>query len=86
MKEEQLQWRVHTPNLLKEVLENNNGMGLLQKPFLIFMDLLSQVADRAIIIDDKELNKLMLRLTLYENADPTSDKYDGKRIDAYLKS
>jgi len=61
-------WSCHTPNLLTEIL-NNPGTGILRVPFNIFGKMLAEVADRAIILDDPELNILMLRLTLYEVAD-----------------
>jgi hypothetical protein len=47
--------------------------------------LLSDVAERAAAINDPELNKLMMRLALYEVADPNSDKYDSQLVIEYLK-
>jgi hypothetical protein len=73
-----LSWMVQTPQLLKEALENNIGTGILQKPFIIFMQLLGEVADRAIELDDRELNKLMIRLGLYEITNPKSEDFDLK--------
>jgi hypothetical protein len=70
-----LQWRVHTPNLLREVL-SNPGAYMLEKPLNIFGKLLAKVGERAAEIDDPELNQLMLRLTIYEQADPESPLYD----------
>jgi|GEM_PF-3052039 len=80
-----LDWRVNTPGLIKEIMSNNH-MAILRTPLQIFSDILSQVADRAIKIDDKELNKLMLRLALYENGDPYSKDYDAKAVNEYLES
>ncbi len=62
-------WKVHTPSLLTEVL-NNKGAAILAQPINIFANLLAKVAERAAQIDDPELNILMMRLTLYEQADP----------------
>lgn len=69
-----VQWKVHTASLLKETL-NNPGCAVLAQPFNIFGDLLSQVAQRAIELDDPQLNILMLRLTLYEQADPNKHTF-----------
>lgn len=77
MKELPAQWICHTSSLLTEVLQNNEGMVIFEKPFNIFGKILGQVSDRAVIINDLELNKLMLRLTLYECADPDSNNYMG---------
>lgn len=77
-------WRVHTPNLLSEVLENP-GTEMLEKPLNIFGKLLYKVAARAIELDDPELNKLMLQLTLYSVADPGSPDYDKGVVDRILR-
>ncbi len=62
-------WSCHTPNLLKEVA-NNNHIG----PAAIALDILGKIlfvlADKAVEINDEELNSLMCRLTLYSTADP----------------
>lgn len=80
-----LNWRVNTPQLLREVL-GNNGVAILNVPLQIFADLLAEVADNAIRINDKELNKLMLRLALYEDGDPYSSSYNEKEVNNYLNS
>jgi hypothetical protein len=69
-----LHWKVHTPNLLKEIL-GNPGTGILNKPIYFLGQLLAAVAERAIILDDPILNGLMLRLTLYEQGDPSHPEY-----------
>ncbi len=48
-------------------------------------DLLCQVATRASQLNDRELNKLMMRLTLYEIADPESREYDKDFVAKYLE-
>lgn len=68
-------WKVHTPNLLAETL-TNPGTSALRVPFRIFGELLLLVAERALTLNDHELNCLMMRLTLYEQADPASPLYD----------
>jgi len=70
-------FQVHTPRLLEEVLVNT-GASALKIPMNIFRQLLGQVATRASEIDDPKLNALMIRLTLYEVADPYSNDYDPK--------
>jgi hypothetical protein len=79
-----LHWRVNTPGLLEEILSNDSA-AILKIPLQIFGRLLSDVAERAAAINDPELNKLMMRLALYEVADPNSDKYDSQLVIEYLK-
>ncbi len=62
-------WRVHTPGLLGEVLSNPTA-AILSKPLNIFGRLLAQVGERAAQINDLHLNALMMRLAIYEVADP----------------
>ena len=85
MTENDLGWRVHTPNLLNEILVNKE-CAILKIPLTIFSTLLQQVGKRASELNDKELNKLMLRLTIYEIADPHSPNYDSKLVSKILKS
>lgn len=70
----ELQWKVHTPNLLKEIL-NNPQAGILRTPINILGKLLYQVGERAKEINDPTLNKLMMQLTIYSQADPGSKDY-----------
>lgn len=78
-----VQWRVHTPRLLQEI-GINKEMAILKVPLNIFARLLGQVAARAIELDDEELNKLMMRLTLYDQADPMAEGYDPALVDQLL--
>jgi hypothetical protein len=78
-----LKWRVHTPSLLKEIL-NNKGANILHRPVQIFASILSQVAQRASELNDAKLNALMCRLTLYVIADPESPEYDKERAEAIM--
>lgn len=79
----QMQWKVHTHQLLKEVL-TNNSMAILQKPLNIFQSLLAAVGERAAELNDPELNALMCRLTIYDIADPQSKDYNPIRVDGIL--
>lgn len=83
-----LEWKVHTKNLLQEVLENK-GCAILEKPISILGNILLEVSERASEINDKKLNQLMVRLCLYECADPELEEFDAKFVayvlsDAYL--
>lgn len=66
-----LPWKIHTRLLIEETMGNPN-LWALKQPFQIFYQVLQEVAGRAIELNDPELNLLMARLTLYDQADPTS--------------
>ena len=78
-----LQWKVHTPNLLEEV-QNGSGMAIYRVPILIFGKLLALVGDRAAELNDPKLNALMCRLTIYSVADPSSTDYDPELLKEIL--
>ena len=77
-----LKWSINTPQLLEEVL-NNEGASVLSNPMRLLMNILGEVANRAIELDDTKLNVLMIRLALYENCTP-SDKGYKENMD-YVK-
>lgn len=79
-----MKWRVHTPNLLREVL-SNPGTSMLVQPMNIFAALLAEVAQRATELHDPTLDQLMLRLALYEQGDPASPDYDGSLVEHYVE-
>lgn len=71
------EWRVHVPNLLKEMGNNNAEFSVaMRTPLIILGNLLHQVVEEASRINDPALNALMCRLTIYECADPESPNYD----------
>ncbi len=74
-----LRWKMHTPNLLKEIL-NNPSCGILRVPLNILSNILAELGECASRINDPELNELMCRLTIYEIADPESKEYDPKML------
>lgn len=76
-------WKVHTPNLLKEVLANPS-CAILKIPISIFGKLLFEVGERASELNDHKLNELMIRLAIYSVADPESKDYDSKIVRQYL--
>lgn len=80
---EELKWRVHTPDLLREVAQNDN-MATIGVPLQILMNLLLMVGQRATELDDPKLHELMIRLTLYTVADPHHVEYDREVINDYL--
>lgn len=57
MNEKSVQFRVHTPNLLAQVLDNP-GTAVLKIPLIILLRLLGRVAERAIELDDPIMNEL----------------------------
>lgn len=78
-KKVELEWKVHLPNLLREVLENPT-CAILAMPLSITGHLLHELADVAREIDDPRLHRMMLRLTLYEQADPASPHFNADAI------
>ena len=79
-----MEWKVHTPNLLKEILSNSQTE-ILKIPINIFGRLLFQVGERAKEINDLKLNRLMIRLTIYAQADPESKDYDPELCEKILE-
>ena len=83
MKKTSLQWRVNTPEFLREVLEHSGAkLGICQQPFMIFKAILAEVSDRAIELNDPQLNCLMIRLALYEGTLPSDAGHEA--FDNYL--
>ena len=67
-----LNFHVDTCQLLEEMLVcgGKNGIAILKFPVNILRSLLGQAAQRAIEIDDPELNAIMIALGLY-NVEPS---------------
>ena len=72
-----VQWRVNTPQLLKEIISNNET-SVLSKPVAIFGRILAEVGERAAEINDPKLNALMCRLAIYEVSDPYNPNYNAE--------
>ena len=81
-RERTLSWKCHTPKLLEEVALN---AAIFKVPLQILGRLLGQVAERAILLDDPQLNALMIKLTLYSCADPILKEYDPELCDKVIK-
>lgn len=77
-------WRVHTPGLLKEIV-NCSGNAIYEKPLNIFGKILATVGERAAEINDPKLNALMCQLTIYEIADPHHPNHDPEKTDELLE-
>lgn len=72
-------WKLHFPNLLREILKNA-GTGILHIPLDILRRMMLAVAERASEINDEKLNQLMCGLALYEISDPEDkEHYDSDR-------
>lgn len=84
--DEYLLWRVNTPQLLKEILESNPGMGIMRSPFNIFKQVLAELAEHAIRINDPELNAIMCRLALYSVGDPYDPDYNKEVYREVIKT
>ncbi len=76
-------WRVNTPQLLKEILENNETK-ILSKPLQIFANILFEVGERAAELNDDKLNALMCRLAIYEISDPYNEAYDSEIVNEII--
>jgi len=72
-------FRVHTPKLLNEI-KNNALMRRYKVPVSILSSIIGEVALAAARINDSELNKLMLQLTLFTLADPDSEDFDPEAL------
>jgi len=78
-KAKRLNWRCHTRHLLEEILVNDQ-CAILRQPLKIFYGILREVAARAVVINDDELNSLMIRLTLFSCSDPSSEDYNKEIV------
>ena len=70
-------WRIHTGNLISEII-NCSQESILTQPLRILAQTLVEVGERAIELNDPKLNALMCRLTIYSCADPHSPDFDPK--------
>ncbi len=60
------EWKVDTANLLKLLIEQNPNGSVLVRPVQVFQNLLIKLTERALQINDKELNKILQKLCLVE--------------------
>lgn len=82
-----LHFRVHTLNLLNEIVECSlpKSSGVLFVPINTFKNLLGEVAKRATELNDPVLNRIMFDLTLYELPDGNTPEYNKIMKQVYLK-
>jgi hypothetical protein len=86
MKDEKAYWKVHLPNLIREVM-SNEGTWVLREPFNITFKILTQMAERAV----KDNNEIMIaycaRLGLYEASEPGKEGFEELKaiMDKYFK-
>jgi len=64
--DKKLQWKVDLPNLLWEIWNSMKWWNETKIALKLLQSLLRELTTRAIKINDKELNKIMIRLALYE--------------------
>lgn len=79
-----LGWRVSTVELIREILSDPYNRAL-RIPLNILINLLGQVSQRATELHDPELDKLMVRLSLYSISDPKDPEYDPELISKILQ-
>lgn len=79
------QTRVHTPEMIKEILTSKD-MGIMHIPLLILRGILAEVAQRSAELNDPKMNALMMRLTLYEVSDPNSKEYNADLVNQTIES
>lgn len=80
-----LKWRVHLPNLLKEINDMNATSNPLKQPIHILRDILIGLAERCSHLNDPVLNAHMCRLALYEVSDPESAEFDKSIVKKILE-
>lgn len=80
-----LGWRVHVHDLFKEIADNSQQGIQITAPLQITLELLKRIAQRAIEINDPEMNKLMIRLSLYSISDPHDPEYNPKLVSKLLE-
>ena len=81
-----LKWKVHTKNLLTEIVQCS-GHQIYKMPINILGKLLAAVGERAAELNDPILNSLMCRLAIYTISDPESSDYNPdavKKIESRL--
>ena len=78
-----LEWKVATYSLFKEIISNSQTAAL-KIPLNILLVLLKQVGQRAIELDDPQMNALMLRLGLYSISNPDDPEFNPELVEKYL--
>jgi len=79
-----MKWRVNVPGMLHEIVENNPTTWIFRSPFNILMEILTELATRCSQLDDPKLNELMVRMALYEVANPGSKEFNLKEMERII--
>jgi len=80
-----LGWKVHVHDLFKEIADNSLCGITIAAPLQITLELFKRVAQRATEINDPEMNKLMIRLSLYSISDPHDPEYNPELVSKLLE-
>jgi uncharacterized membrane protein len=75
-------WRINTPNLFKEIINNNPEMWIMEQPLKILLSKLLHIAKLANDKQDKEIMKICCELALYAECDEESGKYNQDMVDS----
>lgn len=75
---EKMQWQSHVRGLFDEIIENAGPgtAGPVTVGLKLTYGILQEVAQRALELDDPQLNALMCRLAMFSFADPYSKDYN----------
>jgi hypothetical protein len=82
----ELEFKIHAPQFLTELFNNNPLGGVFYVPCNTLRMYLTQIATRASELNDPKLNAIMCQMALYEIADPHSTEYDGDRVMKIIKA
>lgn len=80
------EFKVNTPQFLREIFDNNAIGGVFYVPANVFRGYLIQIAQRAAELNDPKLNAIMCQMALYDAADPYSPGYDKRLTKKTIKN
>jgi|SRR6476660_3220313 len=73
----ELEFKIHTPNFLQEVFNNNPKLGqVFRVPANVLRQYFIQIAKRSSELNDPKLNAIMCQMSLYAISDPEQPEYD----------
>jgi len=76
--------KVNIRGIFEEILNNNEHTWVMKIPLLSILHILAQVGERASELNDPLLNSYMLKLGVYDVADPKNENYDKDFVTKYL--
>jgi hypothetical protein len=83
---ENLYFKVHAANLLREAVEGSKAGHAIAIPMQLLIALLAQVGQRAAELNDPKLNALMCRMAIYSISDPHSSDFDKKLTNQIIEA